>query len=108
MVVPALAYYEVASNILRASRQQRLSVDAAHDALELLFYLGLDVIDPPLRSLIPDAFVTAREQNCGLYDAIFLVISRSIGAALVTADEPLANASRDAFDVVSMQDIDFP
>jgi predicted nucleic acid-binding protein len=108
IVVPALAYYEVSSNILRASRQRRLSADAANDALESLFYLGLAIIDPSLTSLIPDAYVTAREQNCGLYDAIFLVVSRSIGAPLITADESLFNATRRSHDVLWIGDAEVP
>jgi predicted nucleic acid-binding protein len=107
-VVPALAYYEVSSNILRASRQRRLSVDAADDALQSLFYLGLATIDPPQTSLIPDAYMAAREQNCGLFDAIFLVVSRSLDAPLVTADEPLFNAARGRYDVVWIADLELP
>jgi len=70
-----------------------------------LMYLGLAIIDAPVRSLIPRAFVTAREQNCGLHDAIFLVVSDWIDAPLVTADEPLLNASRGAFNVIWIENL---
>jgi predicted nucleic acid-binding protein len=107
LAVPAFAFYEIASNILRASRQKRLGEDAAFAAIELLFYLGLATVDPPVRSLIPAAFVTAHEQSgdCGLYDAIFLVFSSSINAPLITADRPLFNAARARFDIVWIADL---
>ena len=108
LAVPAFAYYEVVSNILRAGRQQRLDEDAGYAAIESLFHLQLTTVDPPVRSLMPDAYVTAREQNCGLYDAIFLVVSRSIEAPLVTADRPLFNAARGRYDVIWIADLNLP
>ena len=105
-MVPAFAHYEVVSNILRASRQRRIAVEAAHEAIKSLFYLGLSVVDPPYRAILVDAYLTASEQNCGLYDAIFLVISRSTGAPLITADRPLFNAAGGEYEVIWIEDLD--
>ena len=107
--MPAIAYYEVASTILRASRQQRLSFEAADIAIEAPFGLELAVVDTAdHRAIIFDAYKTARANDCGFYDAIFLVVSQSLDTPLVTADRPLSNAARQNFDVRSVADLDFP
>jgi len=109
LIVPVIAYYEVASTILRDSRQQRLSFEAADIAIEALFGLELAVVDTgDHRAVIFDAYKTARANDCGFYDAIFLVLSQSLDAPLSTADKPLSNAARHNFDVRSVADLELP
>ena len=109
LLTPPIAYYEVANSIVKAVRQRRLALDAGRFALERLFDLALEVVGAEDAELaLRAAYPVAEELNRSIYDGIFLVVSRSIGAPFVTADKPAWEAARSTFDVVYLPDLQLP
>jgi predicted nucleic acid-binding protein len=98
------------SGILKAVRRGRLQDAAAAAALEDLFSLSLKPVSGPgeTADVLLRAYSVARELDRSVYDAVFLVVSRSLSAPLITADRSLYTASSRAFDVLWLGDAPFP
>lgn len=88
--VPALCDIEVAAGLRRALLRGLLSVDRA--ALALRQYLLMPLTRHGHGALLPR--VIELRSNFSAYDACYVALAESLGAALLTADEPLARAVR--------------
>lgn len=109
LLTPPIAYYEVANSIVKAVRQRRLALRAGREALERLFDLALEVVGGEDAELeLRAAYPVAERLNRSVYDAIFLVVSRALGAPFVTADKPVWEAAHSSFDVVYLPDLRLP
>ncbi len=109
LLTPPIAYYEVANSIVKAVRQRRLALDAGRVALEQLFDLALEIVgDEDAELALRAGYPVAEELNRSIYDGIFLVVSRAIGAPFVTADKPTWEAAGSTFDVVFLPHLQLP
>lgn len=109
LLTPPIAYYEVANAIVKAVRQRRLPPGAGRAALEELFDLALEVVgDDNAEPVLRAAYPVAEHLNRSMYDGIFLVVSKAIGAPFVTADRPTWEAARQEFDVIFLPDLVVP
>ena len=85
VAVPMLLIYELA-NVLRTKRE--LTTEQVQEAMESLLDMGLDWIEPSAVAM-RRAVSLAREDGITVYDATFVAVAETLGAALVTADEQL-------------------
>jgi predicted nucleic acid-binding protein len=109
LLTPPIAYYEVANSIVKAVRQRRLAQNAGRVALEGLFDLALELAgDEDAELALRAAYPVAEQLNRSIYDGIFLVVSRAIGAPFVTADKPTWEAAGSTFDVVYLPNLRLP
>jgi predicted nucleic acid-binding protein len=109
LLTPPIALYEVANSIVKATRQRRLPAEAGRVALEELFDLAIEIVgDDGPELALRAAYPVAEQLNRSIYDATFLVLSRAIGAPLVTADKPTWEAARNTFDVVYLSNLQLP
>jgi len=109
LLTPPIAYYEVANSIVKAVRQRRLALDAGRVALEQLFDLALEIVgDEDAELALRAAYPIAEQLDRSIYDGIFLVVSRAIGAPFVTADKPTWEAAGSTFDVVYLPHLQLP
>ena len=108
LVMPVIAQYEASSTILKAVRERQISDEAARVALETLFDLRIPVVGDlnETRDMVLRAYPVAREIGGNIYKAIFLVLSATVGAPLITADRELFDASRGTFDVIWLGDFE--
>ena len=82
LVVPSLRYWEIA-NVLRAHvRRAELSPDLAAEIYALHLDAPLEVVEPERG----DVLRTALELGATAYDAVFIAVSRELGAPLLTAE----------------------
>ncbi len=109
LLTPPIAYYEVANSIAKAVRQRRLPLDAGRVALEELLDLALETAgDDDAELVLRAAYPVAEQLNRSVYDGIFLVVSRAIGAPFLTADKPTWEAARSEFDVLYLPLLQLP
>lgn len=86
VAVPMLLIYELA-NVLRYKSE--LTTEQVQEAVESLLDMGLEWIEPSVAAM-RRAVSLAREGGITVYDATFVAVAETLGAALVTADEQLA------------------
>lgn len=93
LLCPALAITEVANAILRKVRRQEISADGAHLALELLDAFPVEFV--PLQAFeAPILLKTALAIGATAHDAVYLLLTMSRGAKLVTADTRLVRSAQ--------------
>lgn len=90
LFAPELLDIEVAAVFRKAALAGRLSADRAQEALAFLRDLPMTRIGH--RDLALAVF--ALRDNLTAYDAAYIVVARTVGATLLTADGPLARAPR--------------
>ncbi len=86
--VPEIYFVEVAATLRRAELAGRVTVDRA--ALALSDLLAGPQRRVQVRALLPEAWTL--RHNLTVTDALYVVLARHLGAALVTVDERLAGA----------------
>jgi len=86
MAVPELLYYEV-SNILTV--KSRLSLEVLLDGMRHLYALELKAFRLNEEQCL-EAVRLARSHQLSVYDASYVVLAATLGAAFITADERLA------------------
>lgn len=92
LIAPTLLPYECTNAILKAVRQQRIKHELARQMLSRLTALGIGTVavDPGL------AFDMAHRFGRSAYDAAYLALAEQEQVPLITADERLYNAVKDA------------
>jgi predicted nucleic acid-binding protein len=88
LVAPELIDAEVLAFIRRKTLQGIVSSKRAKEAVRLL--TAWPILRLPHRPLLVAAF--AMRENVSAYDALYVAAASAIGAAIVTADGPLARA----------------
>jgi predicted nucleic acid-binding protein len=92
-IAPCLLIYEVINGIVTATRRKRLSPDKAHEAMDNLMEIGVE-----LKVVEPEKVLElALEHNLSAYDAAYLALAESEGCELWTGDRPFYQAVRDDF-----------
>lgn len=86
LYAPELLDVEVTAVLRREALRGRVVAERAGQALEDL--VAWDIERVPHRHLVADAW--SLRHNVSAYDAFYLAVARRRGAALVTADGPLA------------------
>ncbi len=90
LIVPELALAEAAQVLRKKEKAGFLQPAETEEILSSLLLLPLEIVGH--RDLLEDALAVARNDDLTVYDALFLVLARSKGADLVTADAVLATA----------------
>ncbi|MHB0874854.1 MAG: type II toxin-antitoxin system VapC family toxin [Anaerolineae bacterium] len=92
LIAPTLLPYEYTNAFLKALRQRRLTPDLVERILAQLAALGIGtvVVDPAL------ALRYALQFGRSAYDAAYLALAEEEGVPLITADERLYNAVKEA------------
>lgn len=90
LAVPDFFWAECTNVFWKATRQGRLTAEAADEALGGL--MAQDVPTTPSRELLQQAFGIARKFQRAIYDCLYVALAVRSNAQLITADERLANA----------------
>jgi predicted nucleic acid-binding protein len=94
LLAPSLLPVEVANALLKKLRRGEVLIDHVRESLERLVaemtFVGSEL-------LTPVAFEIAHGHGRSLYDAVYVALALREGCSLVTADERLHNALRDAY-----------
>jgi predicted nucleic acid-binding protein len=91
IAVPALFFTECANVLLKAVRRRGLDLKMSLDATEKL--LAVDFQECDDHDLLPGAMIFAANHNLTVYDALYAVLAKKLGARLVTEDDKLLTAS---------------
>lgn len=103
-IAPGHLPLELAGALLRAVRRGRFPADSVGPALSAMEAFILETEDP--RGLARSAADVALSLGLHPFDAAYLVVARTHGIPLVTADEPLCDAGlRAGFDVLLLRDL---
>jgi len=94
--VPALWHIEVLNGIVTAQRRRVLSLSKALDFLSRLDRLPIETDAASVSERKPQIFALAREYGLTAYDATYLDLALSQGAALFTFDGKLMRAQTKA------------
>ena len=87
LLAPELLLAEVGQVLRKKERAGVLTREECDEILDAVLALPLEVL--PHRPLLVDALALARETGLTVYDALFLVLARSRGADLISADMQL-------------------
>jgi predicted nucleic acid-binding protein len=96
LATPALLPYELSNAVWQAERRGRLSPDQAGRVIDAFRDLDIEIVPQPLGEMLP----LARQYNLSAYDAAYLSLAQTRGENLVTGDQRLFNAVKDALDFV--------
>lgn len=89
LVAPHLWMAEVTSALHRLQHSGRLSSGEAHDVLEVLLHLDLELV-PCDATLCRQAYEMADQLGqAAVYDCFYLALARNLGAELCTCDKRL-------------------
>lgn len=103
LVIPDLAFYEVANGLLFSNAFSPRKVSLA---LQSLFEAGLKVINFNL-NILHVAIEVAAECKMAIYDAYFVALADLESLRLVTADEEAVRKTRGLSDVVTLSSLSF-
>ncbi len=82
LVVPSLHYWELANVLRTYVRRSELAADLAAEIYSLHLEAPLEVVEPERGEVLR----TALELDATAYDAVFIAVSRALGAPLLTAE----------------------
>ena len=82
LVVPSLHYWEMASVLRTYVRRSELAADLAAEIYSLHLEAPLEVVEPERGAVLR----TSLELDATVYDAVFVAVSRELGAPLLTAE----------------------
>jgi predicted nucleic acid-binding protein len=82
LVVPSLHYWELANVLRTYVRRSELAADLAAEIYALHLDAPLEVVEPQRGEVLR----TALELGATAYDAVFIAVSRELGAPLLTAE----------------------
>jgi predicted nucleic acid-binding protein len=104
LVVPSHLRFEVPSAITAATlgRTPRLRPDEAKESIEEFLSLPLQSIDTD--ELILSAYPLVHRFGCAFYDALYLALSQSLHAPLITADRRFYQRIQQLPDIVWLGD----
>jgi predicted nucleic acid-binding protein len=92
-IAPHLLIYEVVNGIVTAARRKRLASDKAHEVMDNLMKLGIE-----LKEVEPGVVLElAIKHNLSAYDAAYLALAESESCELWTGDRPFYLAVRSEF-----------
>lgn len=91
LLVPPVCDVEVVSALRRLALRGTISVEAAREALRN--YADMPLLRPDQLPLLQR--VLDLRDNFGAFDAVYVALAESHGAALVTADGRLARAAKE-------------
>jgi predicted nucleic acid-binding protein len=95
-----IALIEGANVIWTRLHRQLLTRQEAQQALTLLQQASVHIT--PSLALLDRAFLLAAQADIAVYDALFVVAARLLGAGGVTADEPLVRAAGAAYPEIKL------
>jgi predicted nucleic acid-binding protein len=105
--VPDFFYAECASGLILYVRHQKYPAARARRDLADLEALALNVV--PTLDLIKDALDLALTNGISGYDAVYVALSKRIGAPLVTADGGLTRAlTGKPFQILHLANLEIP
>ena len=87
-IAPYLLIYEVINGIVTAIRRKRLASDKAHEVMDNLIELGVELKGVESGRILG----LALEHNLSAYDAAYLALAESEGCELWTGDKPFYQA----------------
>jgi predicted nucleic acid-binding protein len=91
VVAPSLWIYEITSALHKLVKFEQLPFEEAHELLQDLLALGVQLIHPT-EALASAAFFWAeRLEQAAAYDAVYLALAEQEGADFWTGDRRLAN-----------------
>ena len=90
--VPDLFYAEIASVLVTQTRLPTIKMPVAEAQQALADLKALNLIVTASKVLVEAAFKIATQLRMSGYDAIYVALSKQVGAPLVTADAKLVNA----------------
>jgi predicted nucleic acid-binding protein len=90
--VPDLFYAEIASVLVLQTRLSAIKMPIYEAEQALANLKALNLMVTPSHALIETAFQIATQFRTSGYDAMYVALSDSVGAPLVTADEKLVSA----------------
>lgn len=94
LFIPDLFYIECTNILLKYTRRfGRSLADSQADIADIKL---LSLKTTSTMELIEDALLLASEKNLTAYDACYAVLAQKLDIPLITADEPLARAIRNA------------
>jgi predicted nucleic acid-binding protein len=82
LIVPSLQYWELANVLRTYVRRAEIDAGLAAEIYSLHLEAPLEVLEPERA----DVLRTALELDATAYDAVFIALSRSLGAPLLTAE----------------------
>jgi len=82
LVVPGLHYWEFANVLRTYVRRSELAADLAAEIYSLHLEAPLEVVEPERGAVLR----TSLELDATAYDAVFVAVSRELGAPLLTAE----------------------
>jgi len=94
-VAPDIFRLEIQNLLLSAERNGRITTADVDEALARLRDLPIHLDPNPSRFLPGSESYLARAYDLTTYDAAYLACAEDLGAEIVTADGPLADAARD-------------
>ncbi len=97
LLVPDLFWPECGNILWKSVRLKRISRATAEEAIAAL--AGRNLPTAPSAPLLEDAFAIAWAYDRTVYDGMYVALAVASGAALLTADERLANALAASFPV---------
>lgn len=103
-IVPDLIYAEFTNAVWKRVVRHSMRKEDGAKVVESFAKLPL-AISPVHRLLLP-AYHVAVEYSCTAYDAVFVVLSTTLAADLITADERLHRAVQDLGCVRSLEEWD--
>jgi predicted nucleic acid-binding protein len=93
VLVPVIWRYEVANGLINAVRRRRLDEPGLDEALALLDRLDIEHdADPPA---LAGALRFARAHALTAYDALYLLLARREGLALISRDADMVRAAQE-------------
>lgn len=104
LISPSLVNYEVGNALWKSIRQGVLGLPDAKLALSDFLRLGLAPFELEGKGHI-DALTWGAEVDSTYYDSVYVSLSKSTGATLLTADDALYEKARGETQVVHLREI---
>jgi predicted nucleic acid-binding protein len=93
LMAPRLAVIEFGSAVLNGTRNKRITVEVAQEALEAFGELPIEFVETFPVSQLARIVALGRRRSLSAYDATYLALAIDEGARLATLDGHLRNAA---------------